>query len=285
MPLPSQIQEEEQLQRLEAPSAMLQEAPASQDAGANGRAITGVISDPSGGVTAGVQVTVLNASGAPVQTATTDRNGRFTVTGLTLQTDVITTSASCGSNPARTTDERFEAAKRSEHPELQFRGVRHPVFVPRRVPDDVHVRVGDAGQLLQLGDDFDGKALGGGAARCRQRHANADPVVGVDGDLVDEAELVDVDGDLGVKDGREHLDDLRPHRERLDGVTTLEDRAGCRTRLRSHVRRVFVGELDDVVWHGRWSRYSASVDTTSSFASTAERSVCQARLAHFTRAG
>src|SRR3989442_6088074 len=180
---------------------------------------------------------------------------------------------------------------RSEHPELQFRGVRHPVFVPRRVPDDVHVRVGDAGQLLQLVDDFHRKALSGGAARRRQRHADTDHVFGVDGDLVDEAELVDVDGDLGVKDRREHLDDLRLHRESLDRVTTLEDRAGCRARIRSHsrrlfgARRVFVGELDDMVRHGRRSRYSASVDTTSSFASTAERSVCQARLAHFTRAG
>ena len=53
----------------------------------------------------------------------------------------------------------------SEHPELQFRGIRHPVFVPRRVPDNVHARVGDAGQLLQFVEDFDGKALGGGAAR------------------------------------------------------------------------------------------------------------------------
>ena len=49
-----------------------------------------------------------------------------------------------------------------EHPQLQFRGVRHPVFVPRRVPDDVHVRVGDAGQLLQLVDDFDRKAWAAG---------------------------------------------------------------------------------------------------------------------------
>src|SRR5687767_12279334 len=76
-----------------------------------------------------------------------------------LQTDDITTSASWGSKPARTTGERCQPARRSEHPELQFRGVRHPVFVPRWVPDDVHVGVGDAGQLLQLVDDFDGKAL------------------------------------------------------------------------------------------------------------------------------
>src|SRR5688572_16040715 len=60
-----------------------------------------------------------------------------------------------------------------EHPELQFRGVRHPAFVPRWVPDDVHVRAGDAGQLLQLVDDFDGKALSGWAARRRQRLALA----------------------------------------------------------------------------------------------------------------
>ena len=33
----------------------------------------------------------------------------------------------------------------SEHPELQFRGVRHPVSASRWVPDDVHVSVGDAG--------------------------------------------------------------------------------------------------------------------------------------------
>ena len=120
---------------------------------------------------------------------------------------------------------------------------------------------------------------------------NADHVVGVDDDFVNKAELVDVDGDLRVKDCREHLDDPRLHRESLEGVTTLEDRAGRRARIRRHsrrffsARRVFVGELDDVVCHGRRSRYSASVDTTSSFASTAERSVCQARLAHFTRAG
>ena len=113
----------------------------------------------------------------------------------------------------------------------------------------------------------------------------------VDGDLVDEAEFVDVDGDFWVKDRREHLDNLRLHCESPDGVTTLEDRAGCRIGIRSHsrllfgARRVFVGELDNLVRHGRRSRYSPSVDTTSSFASTAERSVCQARLAHLTRAG
>ena len=147
------------------------------------------------------------------------------------------------------------------------------------------------GNCFSLLTTSTGRLWGGGAARRRQRHANADHVVGVDGDFVDEAEFVDVDWDLWVKDRREHLDNLRLHRESPDGVTTLEDRAGCRVGIRSHsrrllgARRVFVGDLDDIVHHGRRSRYSPSVDTISSFASTAERSVCQARLAHLTRAG
>src|SRR4029450_9210370 len=103
-------------------------------------------------------------------------------------------------------------------------------------------------------------------------------------------ELVDVDGDLGVKDGRERPDNLRLHRERCDGVTTLEDRAGWRARRRgrrgSSSRRAACSSVSLMILSVMSrSPYSASVDTTSSFASTAERSVCQARLAHFTRAG
>ena len=45
-----------------------------------------------------------------------------------------------------------------EHSQLQLRGLGHPVLVPRRLPDDLDPRVGDAGNRLDLVAHFAGES-------------------------------------------------------------------------------------------------------------------------------
>jgi len=90
--------------------------------------------------------------------------------------------------------------------ELQLRGFRHHRRVPRRLPGELHVDVRHARHAAQLLLDLGRQALGDGAHRRGERHAHLHVGLVVDVDGVDEPELVDVDRDLGIVDGAEHLD-------------------------------------------------------------------------------
>lgn len=96
----------------------------------------------------------------------------------------------------------------SEHVESDFRFFRHAARRPRRLEDDADARPrrarhGGNGRFHRLAE-----FPGDGAARRRQRHVDAHEAAVVDIDLVDEAELVDVAGNLGIEDRLESGDQL-----------------------------------------------------------------------------
>src|SRR5262249_17512445 len=93
---------------------------------------------------------------------------------------------------------RAPAVESSDHPELEARGLRHALRGPRRVPDHLDGRGDDARHRARLGLDLGRKRFGGGAHRRGERHPDAGLPRLVDADVVDEAELVDVDGNLGI---------------------------------------------------------------------------------------
>src|SRR5262249_1686871 len=86
----------------------------------------------------------------------------------------------------------------SEHPELELRGLRHPVRAPRRVEDDVDLGVRHARDAPDPLRHRRGQLLGGRAAGRGQRHPDPHRPRRLDGDAVDETQLVDVDRDFGV---------------------------------------------------------------------------------------
>ncbi len=61
----------------------------------------------------------------------------------------------------------------SEETELEFCGIRHPVAIPRWIPDDVDLHVGDTGHLRDLSLHFTGQRLRGGTGGSGERHSNA----------------------------------------------------------------------------------------------------------------
>src|SRR5690606_29532494 len=85
---------------------------------------------------------------------------------------------------------------------------------PGRVEGQVDVRALDAWQARDLGLDVVGEDLAHAAARRGQGHRDLDDLAAAarllaDLAAVDEAEVDDVDGDLGVVAGPELLPDLR----------------------------------------------------------------------------
>src|ERR1043166_4251935 len=140
----------------------------------------------------------------------------------------------------------------SQHPELEARGLVHAARIPRRVPDDVHVDVGNAGYLLHPLIHLARQRLRRGAARGGERHTDHHGAGLLDFDLVDESELVNIHRDLGIEDVTQRLDHLG-----LD-----HHRVGCRIGHEYH-----------------------SVETASLFSWSAACSACQASVAHFTRVG
>lgn len=76
------------------------------------------------------------------------------------------------------------------------------------VPDEVDFDVSGSGRGTCGGLDFSGQGAGDGAGGGCEGHGDFDAGVGVDVYAVDEAEVVDVDGDFGIVDGADGLDDL-----------------------------------------------------------------------------
>ena len=90
---------------------------------------------------------------------------------------------------------------RSEHPELKFGGIGHLAAVPGRIENDLDACVSDAGNRSHLLLHVGRQLLGGWAVGRSERHADVNGALGGDGHAVDQPELVDVDGDLGVVAG------------------------------------------------------------------------------------
>src|SRR5690606_8471979 len=137
------------------------------------------------------------------------------------------------------------------------------------------------------------------AARGGQGHRDLDgPVLG-DLDVVDEAEVVDVERDLRIEDRPERLDDLLAQGLAVDGARDRRAAAaegllhlrgggrGLAEHAERHARPVLAGgdlvdlEVLDVVGHIPHH----SVVTGSPDPSSAAVSVCHASVAHFTRIG
>src|SRR6185295_1733153 len=95
----------------------------------------------------------------------------------------------------------------SEHSELQACRFRHHRGIPGRVPDQLHVGGGDAGDALHLALYLAGERTCHRAAGGREGHLDLDGAVALDVDVVDEPQLVDVDRDLRIEDGLESFDD------------------------------------------------------------------------------
>ena len=95
-----------------------------------------------------------------------------------------------------------------EHPERQLGLVGHAVLVPGRVEGELHADLADAGHGGDRVLDPRRHLAGDRAARRRQRHLDGDVALVVDVDLVDQAQLVDVGGDLRIVHGLQGRDDV-----------------------------------------------------------------------------
>src|SRR2546425_10080133 len=89
---------------------------------------------------------------------------------------------------------------RSDAPaELLLRGLGHHLGRPRGIPDDVHRRLFDPLKLLELPLHVLVDVRGRGTSGSGQGHADVDlAFVRLELDVVHEAEVVDVDRDLGI---------------------------------------------------------------------------------------
>src|SRR4029450_12822447 len=73
-----------------------------------------------------------------------------------------------------------------EKAELELCGVRHPVPIPRRIPDDIDLHVGYFGDFRDALLDLTWQELSGRTCRRRQSHPNTDRPCSVDDDVHDE---------------------------------------------------------------------------------------------------
>src|SRR2546426_3286253 len=89
------------------------------------------------------------------------------------------------------------SSDRLDHPESSARFFGHALWGPDRLVHDVHACVGDARQREQMVADVRHHVGCHRATERRQRHLQVDPF-GLDRDVVDEAEVDDVDRDLRV---------------------------------------------------------------------------------------
>src|SRR3990167_10747588 len=135
----------------------------------------------------------------------------------------------------------------SEHVQLKFRLIRHPRGIPGRVEHKVDLHLTDAGDFAYRVLDPAGHLAGHRAAWGGERHVDGDVLLVRDVDLVDQAQLVDVDRDLRVEHRLELLDELigkcvelalaqGRRRGRLDGGGVIHDHAQAKkawVRLRA----------------------------------------------------
>ena len=113
------------------------------------------------------------------------------------------------------------------------------------------------------------------AGRRRQRHVDGDVAIGRAVEAVDEAEIVEVHGNLGVVDGLDRVDDrLFSRRRRARGQ-----------RLPGIGQHVFPGGGCAGHEIGQGAVVAHSVFTGSPAPSSAAFIVCHAKVAHFTRIG
>src|SRR5215472_4365697 len=134
--------------------------------------------------------------------------------------------------------------------QLEARRLGHHAGIPWGVPNDLHLGLLDARERAHFFLDFRGQATRDGAHGRSERHPDLHGVLRAHVHLVDQAELVDVDGDLGVVAGTQDLDDSIPERfmagHRLDlhrvssrgAIQSRRDRPAPRARSEAHARRV-----------------------------------------------
>src|ERR1700682_6397850 len=96
---------------------------------------------------------------------------------------------------------------RLDHPQFPARLFRHAFWGPHWFIDDVYSCVFDARQAQQVVADVRHHLGGHRASERGQRHLDVD-ALRLDRDVVDEAEVDDVDGDLGVEALAQDLDDV-----------------------------------------------------------------------------
>src|SRR5215468_7776675 len=162
------------------------------------------------------------------------------------------------------------------HTQRQLGSLGHAVAVPGRIPYQLDIDFpngfnGPHGVLHHIWHGAGDRAAGG-----RQRHLDGHVAAGRDVDVVDEPELVDIHGNLGVIDRVQGLDHAKP--QRLDRIGIERPRRRRRFGL-LHVFGPGRRFLHDQ------SRSSLSVLTFFCRLSSAAISVCQESVAHFTRIG
>src|SRR5262249_15638370 len=117
-------------------------------------------------------------------------------------------------------------------------------------------------------------AAGNRAARGCQGHLDGDVAVRRNGDVVDEPELVNVNGDFRIVDRVQGVDDAEAQRLQRVRLNALRRHLAGLLRVFGPGRRVLHQSLS-----------SLSVLTPPCRLSRAAMSVCQERVAHFTRIG
>src|SRR5436309_449640 len=92
-----------------------------------------------------------------------------------------------------------------DHPQFPARFFGHALWGPHRLVHDVDAGVGDSGQREQVVADVSHHVGGHRTPERGQRHLHVD-ALRLDRDVVDEAQVDDVDRDLGVEALAEHFD-------------------------------------------------------------------------------
>ena len=160
----------------------------------------------------------------------------------------------------------------SDHAEIEPRRLGHHARIPGRIPDEIELDALTPATLRALLSTSGGScsATGHIGEVSVMRTPTCAGVVDVD--VVDQAELVDVDGDLRVEDGAQRLDHA------------LADRVGAARRARSRLP-LGRGRPRSCRSLVRFVHVAHSVVAGARLPCSAARSVCQASVAHFTRTG
>src|SRR5512143_1202181 len=94
---------------------------------------------------------------------------------------------------------REQTPRQRLHAQHHLRDARHHLRVPGRIPDDLDLRVRDAGDGLDLLFDFAREGARDRARGRRQRHLHVRDALGRHAHVVDQPQLPDVHRDLGVE--------------------------------------------------------------------------------------
>src|SRR5882672_3022927 len=163
------------------------------------------------------------------------------------------------------------------HTQRQLGSLRHPIAVPGRVPDQLNVYLSNRFNCFYGVLHHTRHTAGNRASRGRQGHLDANIAGRIDIDVIDEPKLVNIDRDFRIVDRMQGLHD--PESQRFQFIGSERARRVCRRplvgllRLFRHGRRILHHSLS-----------SLSVLTVCALFRAA-MSVCQERVAHFTRIG